>query len=59
MINNPNIRYLATGDSNQLKQFGYEQNNVIDTENYINNAINLSYNHNIKLQIITFKNIKS
>jgi hypothetical protein len=40
IINNPNIRYLATGDTNQLKKFGYVQINVIDTEKCINDAIN-------------------
>ena len=43
---------LATGDTNQLKSFGYDSNNIENLQQYINNCIDYMFNDRIILKEI-------
>ena len=45
---------LATGDTNQLKSFGYDSNNIEDLQKYISNCIDYIFNDMIILKEIKY-----
>ena len=52
MLKNNNIRFGATGDSNQIESFGYNLNNIDNMENYIERCIDIIFPNQINLEII-------
>ena len=49
--NHNEIRFIATGDAQQMKSFGYSLNNISNLEEYTKNIINLIFHNQILLKI--------
>ena len=51
MVNNPNVKFTATGDVYQLEQLGEKPNNVDNMDEYLTDAVNQLFNNQIYLKI--------
>lgn len=51
MISKPDIKFVATGDTDQNKPFGYNLNNVVDIVQYIKDCIDIMFPAQISLKV--------